>query len=246
MILKPIQSKNVQFTNSEGEQESICSICGSIELDIARNSLPLNIIYNGWKFVQNKPGAQNIYASTNVSEYLDLILFDEVKNTYWCSNCASLSFARIYASVIKNKNINIGFSTLSGESNISSIELNMLKDFELNLSSNSSKFFVYGTTTSEYNLTKSSTTNAIISNTNGRIGSLSFNQSTKKLTVSFDNKTKIISNSIISFVISLNLEDVLLTTNGIMDYDIFNAKINFNDGTDQKYTGCYIANFNDK
>ncbi|MNY11994.1 hypothetical protein D3C86_1450520 [compost metagenome] len=122
----------------------------------------------------------------------------------------------------------------------------MLKDFELNLSSNSSKFFVYGTTTSEYNLTKSSTTNAIISNTNGRIGSLSFNQSTKKLTVSFDNKTKIISNSIISFVISLNLEDVLLTTNGIMDYDIFNAKINFNDGTDQKYTGCYIANFNDK
>lgn len=109
MILKPIQSKNVQFTNSNGEQESICSICGSIELDIARNSLPLNIIYNGWKFVQNKPGAQNIYASTNVSEYLDLILFDEVKNTYWCSNCASLTFARIYASVIKNKNVNIGF-----------------------------------------------------------------------------------------------------------------------------------------
>lgn len=244
MFLKPIQSKNIIIEDTEGQPYQMCVNCYPIEESFSKGILPKNILYNGWGFAQHRLGAQSLHGTTNISSFLDEILMDEIRSTFWCKTCASLSFTRVFSSINDGK-INIGFSTLENESSIDNIEISMFRDYRLNLTSDCGKFIVYNDSVTEYNIVKISATEATISNANGKFGTITFDQAEKKLKFNFENKSNVKSDKIVSYIFKCGLENTTLTTEDLRDYDLIKAKIKFTDGEVNNYTGCYIISYND-
>ncbi|MDF2534281.1 MAG: hypothetical protein K0R18_438 [Bacillales bacterium] len=251
MISKPIQSRNLIAANANGEDAIVCIFCEGVESQMKQGILSPLSLHNGWGFAQHQNlGAQDFYYKNNVDGFLDKLLIDEVRNTYWCFNCASLAFSRIFASVIENNKINIGFSVLQDESSLKSIDLSLFKNFKLNIQGNASdiigKFLVYNDEVFEYDILKTSIVEADIVKDGTHFGNIRFDLITNKLIVVFDDNTDVKLSKIISYVISTDLVNIILNTSDVLDYDVISAKITRNDSSVNEYTGCFIKTFNNK
>lgn len=269
-VIKHESDTSIADLVSIDEPYVICSTCISIENTMLKNdfyslseeadhSFRKNpILKNGWRFAQTQDSASKPFFNNNFFiTFIGNLRVDEIKHTYWCKNCRSLIFTRLFSKINKHST-EIGFTCFENEEIPKEISIDFPKNFVLSNKTeveNVGSFLIYNNGISSFPIKRVSSTSFSIEKNNGeQIGTMSYVFSKRQLIISLDkNEISIgedIGNTInttknTTFFIDLQ-KDVFVKDQLeiIEEYELIKSKLTFDDESYIDFIGCIMRNDN--
>ncbi|AEO93923.1 gp680 [Bacillus phage G] len=247
----------------------ICSNCYTIEESMLKNdfyNLEINdtslkgtpkntasVIDNGWELSQGS-GTMGLLYNNLLEKFTKELRHDEVKRTYWCNECKSLIFTRLFGMVNKDS-FEIGITTFAGEEIPDKIFIDFPQQFVMFIGGNIENvgnFIIYNNGISYYTLKKELSTKINIFRGDEIVGYISFNVAKKRMEISID-KTKITTGEDQISTININKNttfffelagEIILNdqVNSIEEYEMMKSEFLFSNETIKNYNGCIMRN----
>lgn len=262
MLRFPIQSKNMfDLVGTENEYH-VCWNCENIEKYMKDNSLPREILHNGWEYSQKQnSGAQDLFDITNLDfdQYYERIPFlhkltvDEIKNSFWCRYCGSLIFTRTFCRINKEpingkQTVDFGFSLLPNEMKFNKLSfeipaiLSVLDILNASFNDVVGSFHIFDNNITSYELKKFSSSELLVKSINNTLGNLKIDYSNNKMILQLNNNEQNSVSSLTTYFLSINKKFFSSSVNNITNYENFSIEVTYNNNDIKAYNGCIVHN----